>query len=243
MSVTLGINEDYVIPTEIAKTVLDAASYTDDDVIYPAFKWLRENQPLGVAVVDGYDPIWLVTKYADIMAVERDANLFHNADSNPILNSQVNDQFMRSINHGSLRLISSLTFHGPSRSMDCTGRLPRTGFCRRISASWKARCGELAKQSVEKFLSYDGECDFIKDFALYYPLRVIMTLFGVPARGRAANVEVVTQEFFGTNDPEEQRDDIKLEPDAAAPDVECLAAGFLRLLQRAERRAEKKPDG
>lgn len=37
-----------------------------------------------------------------------------------------------------------------------------------------------ARTSVEHLLSFDGACDFMNDFALHYPLRVIMSLFGVP---------------------------------------------------------------
>ncbi len=206
--------EAFRIPDDIAKTVLDAASYADDDVIYPALKWLRENQPLGVAHIEGYDPIWVVSKHADIMAIERDANLFHNADANPILNSQLNDQFMRSINGGSLRLISSLTFMDP----------PEHGLYREITSNWflpanirklENQIRVVAKNSVDRFLSFDGECDFLRDFALLYPLRVVMTLFGVPPEDEPRMLKL-TQEFFGTQDPDEQREEVKLEPDAAA---------------------------
>jgi hypothetical protein len=69
-------------PQDIAKIVITPKSYADDDIIYPAFKWLRENMPLGVAEVEGYDPIWVVTKHADIKAIELNAKLFHNADHN-----------------------------------------------------------------------------------------------------------------------------------------------------------------
>jgi cytochrome P450 len=209
-----GASDEYRIPDEIAKIVFDAASYADDDVIYPALKWLREHQPLGLAHVDGYDPIWVVTRHADIMAIERDANLFHNADANPILNSQLNDQFMKKINNGSLRLLSSLTFMDP----------PEHGLYREITSNWflpanirklEDQIRVVAKESVEKFLSFDRECDFLKDFALFYPLRVVMSLFGVPREDEPRMLKL-TQEFFGTQDPDEQRDDVKLEPDVAA---------------------------
>jgi cytochrome P450 len=202
------------IPADIAATIVDPASYTNDDIIYPALKWVRENMPVGVARVPGYDPIWLVTKHADIMEVERNANLYHNADSNPILNKQVDDAFLRSINNGSLRVLSSLTFMDP----------PEHGRIRDITSNWflpanirklEEQIRGVAKQSVERFLSFDGACDFVSDFALYYPLRVIMTMFGVPQEDEPRMLKL-TQEFFGVHDEEEQRDTVKLEPDAAA---------------------------
>jgi acyl dehydratase len=181
------------IPSDIAAILLHPASYTDDDIIYPAFKWLRENMPLAVARVPGYDPIWLVTKHADLMEVERNAELFHNADSNPILNKQVDDAYLRSINGGSLRVLSSLTFMDP----------PEHGRVCGITANWflpanirklEADIRKIAKRTVAHFLSFDGECDFLGDFALHYPLRVIMTMFGVPQEDEPRMLKL-TQEF------------------------------------------------
>jgi cytochrome P450 len=164
------------IPDDIAKTVLSPLSYADDNVIYPAFSWLRAHQPLAQAHVEGFDPIW--------------------------------------INNGSLRLISSLTFMDP----------PEHAKYRNITSNWflPGRIGRLedqirvlAKQSVEHLMSFDGECDFVKDFALYYPLRVIMTLFGAPPEDEPRLLKL-TQEFFGVHDPEEQRGEIAADPVVAA---------------------------
>ena len=73
----------------------------------------------------------------------------------------------------------------------------------------------LARQSVDHFLSFDGECDFVKDFALHYPLRVIMSIFGVPPEDEPMMLKL-TQDFFGGHDPEEQRAEVVNDPVAAA---------------------------
>lgn len=202
------------VPDDIAQIVVSPKSYTDDKVIYPALKWLRENMPLGVAEVDGYDPIWLVTKHADIKKVERDAKLFHSGDFNTVLTTRAGDDFTRSINNGSLRVISSLTYMDP----------PEHGAFRSITSNWflpgriaklEDQIRVLARQSVEHMMSFDGECDFVKDFALHYPLRVIMTLFGVPPEDEPLMLKL-TQEFFGGHDPEEQRPEVVNDPVAAS---------------------------
>jgi hypothetical protein len=138
MTATLEAGLRPLIPEDIAKIVIAPKSYTNDDVIYPAFKWLRENMPLGVAEVDGYDPIWIVTKHADIRAIELNAKLFHNADHNPILNDRASDAFMRQINGGSTRLISSLTYMDPPEHA-AYRNLTQTGSCRGGSPGWKTR--------------------------------------------------------------------------------------------------------
>ena len=202
------------IPDDIAQIVIAPKSYADDSVIYPAFKWLRENMPLGVAEVEGYDPLWIVTKHADIKLIERDAKLFHSGDHNTVLTTRAGDDFTRSINNGSLRVISSLTYMDP----------PEHGAFRSITSNWflPGRIGKLeeqirvlARQSVDHLLSFDGECDFVQDFALHYPLRVIMTLFGVPPEDEPRMLKL-TQEFFGVHDPEEQRPEMIDDPVAAA---------------------------
>lgn len=106
------------IPPDIAATVILPAGYKDEDKLYRALAWLREHQPLGIARVEGYDPIWLVTKHTDVLAIERQVNLFHNMDDNPILNTQVSDEFLRANNGGTCRAVAALSFmdppeHGP----------------------------------------------------------------------------------------------------------------------------------
>ena len=134
-----------IIPDEIARIILAPRSYTDDKVIYPAFKWLRANMPLGIARVDGYDPIWVVTKHADIRLVERDANLFHSGDHNTILTSQAGDDFTRSVNNGSLEGHFFAHLHGPSGPRRLSSGSRRNGFCPLTSRSWKRRSGRLQR--------------------------------------------------------------------------------------------------
>jgi cytochrome P450 len=214
MTATLEAGLRPLIPEDIARIVIAPKSYTDDKVIYPAFQWLRENMPLGVAEVEGYDPIWIVTKHADIRAIELNAKLFHNADHNPILNDRASDAFMRQINGGSLRLISSLTYMDPPEHA-AYRNLTQSWFMPSRIAKLEDQIRALARQSVEKLLSFDGECDFVRDFALHYPLRVIMTLFGVPPEDEPRMLKL-TQEFFGVHDPEEQRPEMVADPVAAA---------------------------
>jgi len=213
----------YRVPNDIAQIVMSPHSYTREDILYPAFKWLRENRPLGYAEVEGYDPIWLVTRYADIMEIERNPALFHNADLNPVLNTRAADAFTRQINNGSIITVAALTH------MDA----PDHTRIRNIAANWflpanirklEAQIRVLAREAVEHFLSFDGECDFLKDFALKYPLHVVMTLFGVPREDEPRMLKL-TQEFFGSHDPEEQRADV------VAQTPEASAAMFFAALQ------------
>jgi cytochrome P450 len=111
-----------VVPADIAQIVVSPKSHTRDEVIYRALAWLRANNPLGSAQVPDFYDLWIVTKHADVMAIERDANLFRSGDQKPILNDQASDGFIRDLNNGSIRSLHSLTFmdlpeHGANRSV------------------------------------------------------------------------------------------------------------------------------
>ena len=63
------------IPDEIAFKAVDPKAYADGTV-HDAFRWLRANQPLGRAELEGVEPFWLVTKHADILdAVRNDREI------------------------------------------------------------------------------------------------------------------------------------------------------------------------
>ena len=62
----------------------------------------------------------------------------------------------------------------------------------------------IAKQYVDKMEAMNGECDFVKDIALLYPLRVIMSIIGVAPEEEAMMLKL-TQELFGGQDPTQSR--------------------------------------
>ena len=64
----------------------------------------------------------------------------------------------------------------------------------------------IAHQYVDKMQSMGGECDFVRDIALLYPLRVIMAIIGVAPEEEGMMLEL-TQELFGGQDPTQSRGD------------------------------------
>jgi cytochrome P450 len=102
---------------------------------------------------------------------------------------------------------------------------------------------QLARKSVDNLLSFDGECDFVRDFALHYPLRVVMTLLGVPPEDEPRMLKL-TQEFFGVHDPEEQRSDLAADPVVAAKMWHASLQDFYSYFNElnADRRAAPRDD-
>src|SRR5262245_27728982 len=68
---------DVTIPKDLAEKLVTSATYASSD-LYETYSWLRANNPLGVAEVEGFDPFWVVTKHADILEISRNNALFLN---------------------------------------------------------------------------------------------------------------------------------------------------------------------
>src|SRR5882757_698126 len=111
MSLTTCTSAEATMPDHIARAVVLPESYLDEqNISYPAFKWLRENNPLGVARVEGYDPLWILSKFDDIQTVESRQDVFGVGDQSPILNTQAGDAFIRAMTGGSNRSADILGF-------------------------------------------------------------------------------------------------------------------------------------
>ena len=75
---------------DAAKVLADPSAYADDERLHTALTHLRANNP--VAWVDNppYRPFWAITKHADIMAIERDNELFL-SEPRPLLSTAAAD--------------------------------------------------------------------------------------------------------------------------------------------------------
>ncbi|MCW2779065.1 MAG: Linalool 8-monooxygenase, partial [Frankiales bacterium] len=190
------VDKAYDIPTEVAEAAILPASYKDhENIAFPAYAWLRKNAPLAKAKLDNYDELWLVSKYDDLMEIERQPEIFSSTNHNPILNDQPSDAFVASLTGGTYRAMESPVFmdapeHTKIRAIANQWFMPRN--VKRFEGDMR----EIAVNAIEQVLAKDGEVDFCADFALGYPLHVIMSLFGVPEEDEPIMLKL-TQEFFG----------------------------------------------
>lgn len=190
------------IPDEIAFKAIDPKAYADDSV-HEAFRWLRANNPLGKAELEGVYPFWLVTRHADILEVSRQNDLFHSGDMPTTFTTKEADEKVRSMTGGSPHLVRTLVQmdapdHPKYRVMTQAWFLPQN--IRKL----EDRIRQIARDHVDRMAALGGECDFVNEIALYYPLRVIMEILGVPAEDEPRMLKL-TQELFGAQDPELNR--------------------------------------
>jgi cytochrome P450 len=194
---------DHRIPQDVADLLVTPAAYADGR-IHEAYRWLRQNEPLGVAKVEGVDPFWVVTRHADILEISRQNDLFHSGDRSPTLTTQAMDKKVREMMGGSPHLLRTLV------QMDA----PDHPKYRALTQAWfmppnlrglEGRIREIARASVDKMAATGGRCDFVNEVALHYPLHVVMTILGVPEEDEPRMLKL-TQELFGAADPELGRD-------------------------------------
>ncbi len=87
------------VPSDIAAMLVDPAAYADHR-IHDAYRWLRANNPLGIARPEKFDPFWVVTRHAHLQAVSRQNDLFHNADRPTTLTQRAIEARIRKITGG-----------------------------------------------------------------------------------------------------------------------------------------------
>lgn len=239
-----------VVPPEIAHQIVLPEGHRDERALFEAYAWLRKNMPLGLALVEGYDPVWLVSRHADIMEVERQPDLFTSGGGedkgshNPILQNTAGDEFTKQLTGGSLRILDTITYLDPpehTEVKDIAAAWFRPGQLKQ----WEEQIRGLARHAIDRFLKPGvNEIDFVKDFALYYPLHVIMTLFGVPEEDEPRML-ALTQDFFGTHDPDAAREDVEaLSPEAAAKQWAAAIQDFFTYfdVMVEDRRAKPRDD-
>jgi len=169
---------DNTIPVDIAGALVEPSAYASNR-IFDAYAWLRANNPLGVAEIEGYDPFWVVTKHADILEVSRNNALYPSGARATTLINKSGDQRARAITGGSPHLVRSLVQMDEPDHMKYR-LLSQAWFMPQSIKKREEDIRTLAKDAVAQFVKLPGECDFVKDVALHYPLRVVMNILGVP---------------------------------------------------------------
>ena len=164
---------------------------------YEVFRELRDSDPVShhdhPAWEHGY---WAVTRHADVQRVSRDWNGFRNAP-NPFLP----DRAEYGDDAGSSLLMISLDppEHTKLRKLISAGFTPRR--INDLAVRVKERVDSVIDSIAER-----GECDLVRDVALWLPLHAIADLVGVPEGDRKQVFEwtELTFGFDADTTPEER---------------------------------------
>jgi len=142
---------------------------------YEVFRELRDHDPVShhdhPLWEHGY---WVVARHADVQRVSRDWNGFHNAP-NPFLPGD--DQLVDESGSSLLMISLDPPDHTKLRKLISSGFTPRR--INDLAAQVEARVGSVIDSVADR-----GECDLVRDVALWLPLHAIADLVGVPEEDR-----------------------------------------------------------
>lgn len=231
---------DFDIPANIAETLVDPVAYADDR-IHDSYRWLRANNPLGIARPEKFDPFWVVTKHAHIQAISRQNDLFHNADRPTTLTTQALEERVRKITGGPNLVRSLVQMDAPDHPK--YRALTQGWFMPANLGKFEARVREIARATVQRMLDRGGACDFVEDVALGYPLHVIMEILGVPEADEPRMLKL-TQELFGPQDPDTARVRDALSAEQVSAMLQAIVADFSAYFRKIteERRQNPRDD-
>jgi cytochrome P450 len=189
---------DELTVEDAGRVFTDAAAYADERRFHAACALLRRADPVHRVEVDGYNPFYAVTKHADVMEIERQHDKWLNAPR-PLLGQKAADD-QRAITGDLLRTL----IHMDAPDHPVYRHIAADWFLPRSLSRLDERLADLAKRYVDRMADLGGECDFVTDVAVHYPLYVIMSILGLPEEDFPRMLKL-TQELFGAADPEMAR--------------------------------------
>jgi cytochrome P450 len=187
-----------LVPADMAQKLATPSIYATEE-LYDIYAWLRANMPVARAEPEGFDPFWIVTRHADILAVSKNNATFPSGDR---ATTFVNAAHVRR-NHqitGCPHLVKSLvTMDGPEHRQ--YRGLTQGQFMPAKLRERAPAIRELANAVVDGMAARGSSCDFALDVSMPYPLRVVMEILGVPPEDFGLMLRL-TQEMFGPQDPD-----------------------------------------
>ena len=178
--------------------ITNARLWSNVDQAHDLFTDMRQNDPVALIETPDYRPFWAVSKHADIVEIERQHDKFLNTQNSVLIRSK--DEDIRAQNPVQMRTLINMdgAEHATFRKLTQDWFLPQN------LKTLESKVGDIADSFVDRMLASGGECDFVNDISVWYPLRVIMMILGVPEKDEALMLKL-TQEIFGSEDPDMQR--------------------------------------
>ena len=186
------------------KKIAYPETYADEKELHDIFTFMRKEDPVSWVEPDQFRPFWAITKHEDIIEIEKQNELFINDPRTTLMDIPTEDA-IKEFTGGSHLLVRSLV-HMDNPDHQLYRSLTQKWFAPPNLESLKKDIRNIAKEYVNKMVDHGNECDFAKDVAIFYPLRVIMSILGVPKEDEPRMLRL-TQELFGGRDEDMIRDE------------------------------------
>jgi cytochrome P450 len=186
----------------IDDAIADHKLYGDPEAQHALFARLRRDDPVHWTEPRGYRPFWTVARHQDIIEVERQDARFINAKRTKLLTIAFEEK-VKEVMGGRPMLVRAINqMDNPDHRT--YQKLTHAWFQPRQLRQLEEKIARLARESVDRLLACGGECDYVNDVSVWYPLRIIMMILGLPDADEERLLKI-TQAYFGGGDPEMQR--------------------------------------
>lgn len=161
----------------IDELIVSPDTYADPDVYAYVFARLRREDPVHWTEAHSYRPFWTISKLEDIREIERLNETFIN---NPRTNLRpiVEEEKVRRITGGRTEMFEGVVQMDGARHR-AHRAIAQTWFSPSNVRRLESAIFQNASEYVERLVRCGGEADFCEVVAGPFPLRVIMTIFGV----------------------------------------------------------------
>ena len=181
--------------------VLDPAVMGDETTMHALFRRLREHDPVCLVEHPDFEPFWAITKHEDIKAISQNNAAFLNNPRTVLIQREFERALLAQFGtRNGLETLIHMDDPKHRKLRNVTREWFKPGPIKKLQGNMKT----IARQYVDKMEAMNGECDFVKDIALLYPLRIIMSIIGVVPEEEAMMLKL-TQELFGGQDPSQSR--------------------------------------
>tara|TARA_B100001029_G_scaffold163400_1_gene153478 strand:- start:370 stop:1626 length:1257 start_codon:yes stop_codon:yes gene_type:complete len=183
--------------------LINASAYGQNGVPHDLWTHLREESPVYWYAQRGHTPFWAITKHEDIMEVSSQPDIFSSeAGGIIVLNEAQIQSFIEGGSGSPLAQMKTIITMDP----------PEHRAYRKVASGYFTPRGvtnldEIVKSSAAAIfddLPTEGEVDFIEAIAQKHPLRVLATILGID-KEQEERLLVITQELFGSEDPDMRR--------------------------------------
>jgi cholest-4-en-3-one 26-monooxygenase len=175
--------------TDTAVHLDDPMMYATSGVPHEFFNRLRAEEPVHWHASERYAPgFWVCTRYADVIAIERDTKTFSSARGGALLDDQTEGTELMMLNQD------------PPQHTRLRNLVAR-GFTPKVIKAMEPHIRDAAREIVARQLGNDDVIDFVPSFAAELPLVVIAQLLGVPYEDRHKIFEW-SNRLVGNADPE-----------------------------------------
>ena len=179
-------------------------TYANEKELHDIFSFMRKKDPVSWVEPDEYRPFWAITKHEDIIEIEKQNEIFINDPRTTLMDIPTEDA-IKEFTGGNHLLVRTLV-HMDNPDHQIYRSLTQKWFAPPNLESLKKDIRNIAREYVNKMIDHGSECDFAKDVAIFYPLRIIMSILGVPKEDEPKMLRL-TQELFGGRDEDMIRDE------------------------------------